>query len=183
MNFLDGQLLIADPRLADMNFFRSVVLITRHNGDGAMGLVLNQPSKVSLSDIWDKISEVPLARDDLVYVGGPVQGPLAALHDSVECSELEVMPELHFSVNRDQIDRLLSSVEGNCRVYSGYSGWGPGQLEGELEVGGWLVMPARNELVFADSELIYKTVCEEVGSGILFSDNSRGIFPSDPSLN
>ncbi len=183
MDYLDGHLLIADPRLADSNFYHSVVLITQHSGDGASGLVMNQPSNVELQDVWEELSDTPLARNASVYLGGPVQGPLSALHDNARLADFQVLSQLFFSMNRQMLDELMSTADGDCRVFSGYSGWGPGQLEQELDVGGWLTMPARNELVFADPETIYKDVCEELGHDILFAGQPPGRGTVDPSLN
>ena len=176
MDFLNGHFLIADPRLADTNFFRSVVLITRHTDEGATGLVVNQPSNVSLDDIWEKLSDSPLGRNAPVFLGGPVQGPLSALHTLPELAEFEVLKNVFVSMNRRELDQLLATSLGDCRVYSGYSGWGPGQLEQELDVGGWMTLPADRKHIFADPEMIYKSVCEELGCNILFAGEPPGRF-------
>lgn len=183
MNALAGNLLIADPRMADPNFFRSVVLITQHGDEGASGVILNQPSNVWLSEIWGELSESPLGENRQLFRGGPVQGPLSVIHNCRNLSELTVLPDVHLSMNRSHIDQLLARATDKCRVFSGYSGWGKGQLEKELNVGGWLILPARLELVFSDPEIVYKSVCEEVGREILFSGSKPVRFPADPSLN
>jgi putative transcriptional regulator len=183
MNSYAGQLLIADPRLADPNFFRSVVLITQHGGEGASGVILNQPVNVWLNEIWSELSESPLGTDRQLFRGGPVQGPLSVLHDWKETSELTVIPGLYLSMSRDHLDRLLARESGECRVITGYSGWGAGQLESEIEAGGWLLARARPNLVFADPESVYRTVCEEIGRDILFAGHEPVSIPANPSLN
>ncbi len=183
MDYLNGHLLVADPRLADSNFYHSLVLITRHSDEGASGLIMNHPSNIELQDVWDQLSESPLGRNAPVFVGGPVQGPLAALHDKPELADFQVLPDLFYSMNRRQLDALLVRSDGNVRIFSGYSGWGPGQLEQELELGGWMTMPARSEHVFAEPDSVYKTVCEELGYRILFAGEPPGTISSDPSRN
>lgn len=183
MNSLRGQLLIAEPRLPDSNFFRSVVLMVEHSPKGASGLILNRPSGVSLSDIWENVSESPLGRDETIFIGGPVEGPLAILHDQIDLSEQPLMDGLHLSMKRENLDPLLLNKAALVRVFSGYSGWGPGQLENEMQVGGWLTWPAQPEHIFADHESIYRSVCDELGLQILFGDSKPKHRPTDPSLN
>lgn len=183
MNQLDGHFLIADPRLTDSNFFRSVVLITRHTQQGATGLVVNQPSNIDLGEIWENLSDSPLGRNAPLYLGGPVEGPLSALHTVPELGEMKVLKNVFVSMNRRELDELLSGDHGRCRVFSGYSGWGPGQLEQELAVGGWMTVPATSQHLFADPEPLYRTVCEELGCDILFAGQPPDRLPADPSLN
>ena len=87
------------------------------------------------------------------------------------------------SMSRHHLDELLSESQGELRVFGGYSGWGPGQLENELEVGGWLLTQARPEHVFGDTDSLYKSLCEQVGHAILFGESTMGNRPVDPGLN
>ncbi len=183
MNTLRGQLLIAEPRLPDVNFFRSVVLIIEHTDQGASGLILNRPGSVHLSEFWENVSDQPLGRDEIVYVGGPVEGPLAFLHDQGEFSEQRLIGGLHLSLKRENLDGLLADEKARLRVFSGYSGWGPGQLDQELQAGGWLTWPADPEHVFSDPEILYKTVCDSLGCNILFGETQPRHRPADPTLN
>jgi putative transcriptional regulator len=183
MKNLVGHLLIAEPRLQDPNFYRSVVLITQHGSEGASGVILNRPLNVRLSEIWPNLSQSPLGRDHDLFLGGPVQGPLAAVHSLPDEADSQILPDLYLSVERTRLNALFAKSELNCRVFSGYAGWGESQLENELEAGGWFVLPARTAVVFADPEAIYGRVCEEVGSGILFPGKPPASFPLDPTLN
>ena len=157
MDSLQGQLLIAEPRLPDSSFFRSVVIMIQHSDDGASGLILNRPGNVSLSDIWQDVSDSPLARDKPIHIGGPVEGPLTALHNRMDLAEQTVIEGVYLSMSRDSLDELLASDRGDICVFSGYAGWAPGQLENELSVGGWLLLQAQPEHVFGDSDQLYNS--------------------------
>ena len=183
MKSLRGQLLIAEPRLPDSNFFRTVVLVIEHTDQGASGLILNRPGSVQLSEIWGEVSETPLGRDETIFIGGPVQGPLAILHDQIDLAEQPLLDGLHLSMKRENLNQLLADDSANIRVFSGYSGWGPGQLEHEMQVGGWLTWPAQPEHVFSDSQELYKSVCDSLGREILFGASQPRHKPADPTLN
>ncbi|MEZ6058144.1 MAG: YqgE/AlgH family protein [Planctomycetaceae bacterium] len=154
---LQGQFLIATCGLRDSHFFKTAVLIVEHGKDGAMGLVINRPSSVTVSNALGGQFDLPDI-DDLVYVGGPVEpAALFVLHgDPNLCGEESpVVPGLFIATNAEVFEEVLSAVaEGDhnfpCRLYSGCAGWAPGQLEGEIDRGDWLALPASPELVFHD---------------------------------
>jgi putative transcriptional regulator len=183
MNSLRGKLLIAEPRLPDSNFFRSVVLVIEHTDGGASGLILNRPGSIRLSEVWSNVSDSPLGRDEMIFIGGPVEGPLAILHDQSELSEQGLIEGLHLSLRRENLDELLSDDSARLRVFSGYSGWGPGQLDQEMHAGGWLTWPARADHVFDDPETLYKSVCDSLGLEILFGQAQPKHRPADPTMN
>ncbi len=183
MKNLVGHFLIAEPRLQDPNFYRTVVLITQHNAEGASGVILNRPLNVRLSEIWGNLSQTPLGCDHELFLGGPVQGPLAAIHCLAEEADSTILPDLFLSVERTRLNSLFAMSDLKCRVFSGYAGWGESQLENELEAGGWFVLPARTATVFGDPDELYGRVCEEVGSGILFPGKPPAVLPIDPTAN
>ena len=184
MDSLQGHLLIASPHLGDPNFARSVVLIVQHQAEGALGLVLNQPSTRTIADVWQELSGETSDRTDFIYVGGPMEGPLMAIHTSHPMGESEIVPGLWFATHRDHINELVNSAQTPFRLFSGYSGWGEAQLDGEMEAGGWLTLPANAEFVFSseDDELWHRVV-RKVGSEILKADRNIREIPEDPSLN
>src|ERR1700684_1070664 len=146
---LRGNGLIAARRLRDPNFYKTVVLMVEHGSDGAMGLVINRPSSVTVAHALSEHFKLP-ETDDLVYVGGPVEpSALFIVHNSLEFDQDEspVIPEVC-----EQIVR--SSSEGHpdlrFRIYSGCAGWGAGQLEGELARGDWHTLPAHDRAIFSD---------------------------------
>jgi putative transcriptional regulator len=162
---LNGQFLIAETDLQDPNFFRTVILIVHHNEEGAFGLVVNRQSDVTAGEVIEGVEETAL-EDVPVFVGGPVQqNYVFALHDGIperyrsEHTE-EIGGRIFFEPSfRHVIDFVRSedyqTVEpdsrSRIRVFAGYSGWGPGQLESELESDSWFVHPATADVIF-DSE-------------------------------
>ncbi|HZT82617.1 MAG TPA: YqgE/AlgH family protein [Gemmataceae bacterium] len=147
MSSLAGSFLVARPLLRDPNFARTVVLLLAHNDDGAFGLVVNQPADVPGLP-W------PL------FSGGPCPAPgLILLHgypEWVEAGEAEagaaqtVAPGVFLGDASclEKANELSDDGAARFRVFRGYSGWGGGQLEGELAAGAWAVVPATAELVF-----------------------------------
>jgi putative transcriptional regulator len=177
---LRGQLLVASPALLDPNFARTVVLVTEHTEEGAMGLVLNRPATVSVGDAVPHLAPL-VAEDDPVYVGGPVQREaalaLAQLEDPSEAAALALgdVGFLRADVDPDEIRGVR-----RARVFAGYSGWGAGQLESELEELSWIVEPAEPDDVFtpAPGELWGTVLRRKGGRYALFA-----LMPLDPSVN
>lgn len=134
------------PQLADPNFKRSVVLMIEHSADGSMGLVLNRGSQLSLKEMakGQKLKIAPERGDQPVFVGGPVEPHRGfVLHDSRRVDEkIEVMPGLFLSVTADALGPLLLDPTCRLRFCLGYAGWGPRQIDHELEQGTWLFTEA-----------------------------------------
>jgi putative transcriptional regulator len=181
--YLTGHFLVASRYLRDPNFARSVVLMIQHTNEGAMGVVINRPSEKTIREVWTMIGNDPCERDDVIYIGGPVPGPLIAVHTLQAFSEHEVLSNLYVSTHRDALDVLVRKKNVPVRLFSGNAGWGSGQLEGEMEAGGWLTTPATNEEVFADHDTIWKSVTQRIGLEIMAPDLDREHVPPDPSLN
>jgi putative transcriptional regulator len=146
---LRGHLLIAGPDLKDPNFRRTVVLIGEHGEEGAMGVVLNRPSPVTVGDAVPPLAEL-VEDGDVVHVGGPVQPQaIVVLGDFVDVEQAA-------SVVVGSIGFVPGEIEGaddvpglaRARVYAGYAGWGAGQLESELAESSWIVEPAEPDDVF-----------------------------------
>ncbi|WP_019430611.1 YqgE/AlgH family protein [Limnohabitans sp. Rim47] len=162
---LKHHFLIAMPGLEDETFARSVIYMCEHSARGAMGLIINKPTDISMRLLFDKV-DLPLRREDLVQnpvsQGGPVQTERGfVLHDpvvmdkpeegggSVYASTLAVPGGLEMTTSRDVLE-ALSSGAGPRRVLItlGYSSWGEGQLESELGENTWLTVPASAEVIF-----------------------------------
>jgi len=177
---LRGHLLVAGPGLIDPNFHRTVVLVGEHNEEGALGVVLNRASDTVVTDALPELAELA---DDLgaLFVGGPVQpSAIVVLADFVEPERASglVLESVGFLPAETDPD-LLGELR-RARVYAGYAGWGPGQLDGELEEGSWIVEPALPEDVFTDDPGgLWSAVLRRKGGPYGF----LATMPPDPSLN
>jgi putative transcriptional regulator len=179
---LQGNVLVASPDLHDPNFLRAVVLIVQHNDQGALGLILNRRTNAKLKQIWEQISTEPCESDEYVHAGGPVEGPLMALHTSEDLAESEVIPGLYIGTNREHLEQLVAT-SGPLRVFAGYAGWGGGQLEIEMREGSWHVAPATIEMVFDGAGDLWHTVMRQITSQTLLSSLKIKHIPPDPRLN
>ncbi|NLS91851.1 MAG: YqgE/AlgH family protein [Planctomycetaceae bacterium] len=183
MESLQGHLLIASPHLADPNFVRTVVLLVHHSEEGTLGVVLNRPSGSTIRKLWEDVEEEPCDSEHPFHLGGPVSGPVMALHTDANRSELEIIPGLHFAARRDHIDYLVRRNEDPFRIFVGHSGWGKGQLESEMEEGAWFTLPATLDLVFGDESEIWQRAAHQVGREMLFDALKIQGEPEDPTWN
>ncbi|MEX1041900.1 MAG: YqgE/AlgH family protein [Pirellulaceae bacterium] len=184
MEYLAGKLLIASPYLPDPNFNRTVVLMIQHDEDGALGLVLTRPSEITVAQIWEQVSHETVDDTTPVYLGGPVQGPLMAVHTVPEHGEIEPVPGVYFATDKDHLESIVHDRRQPYRLFLGYSGWGAQQLEAEMEVGGWLTLPAQPKHIFElDCDNLWKMVTGNVGASIIQDSLHLKNMPDDPSLN
>ena len=180
MDSLKGQLLVAGPGLLDPNFWRTVVLVGEHSGEGALGVVLNRASETTVEEAAPELAQLADGMGR-IHVGGPVQpSAVVVLADFVEPPDddalvVESVGFLPPEVDPDELGELR-----RARVYVGYAGWAPGQLDGELDEGSWIVEPARADDVFTEEpEELWSTVLRRKGGpfGVLAT------MPPDPSRN
>ncbi|MEE2707016.1 MAG: YqgE/AlgH family protein [Planctomycetota bacterium] len=182
MDSLKGHLLIAAPQLGDPNFVRTVILMIDHDENGAFGIVLNRPSGRTVKEVWDELDDSCECLES-INIGGPVVGPLLALHTQEYLAEAEVLPGLYLTAERENLDELVRQDYSTFRLFSGYSGWGEGQLEGELEQGGWITLKAKKEYVFVWDDDLWDRVGEEITQDVYRRGLKIKQFPTDPSLN
>lgn len=181
---LAGYLLIASQYLGDANFNRAVILLLQHSEEGAFGLVLNRPTNYIVSEECDDLPDEFDDIDSLIHYGGPVEGPLMALHTLSKYAEHTVLPGVHFAASRENLLGVLQHVIRPHQFFSGYSGWAPTQLESELEEGAWFTHRASRKHIFADSESdLWKRVAQAVGEEAVLQQLNIKQVPSDPSLN
>lgn len=180
--YLKGQLLLDSGELGGSFFQRTVVLICEHNAEGAFGLVLNR-------SIGNKVGEVLVAdlpealKDSPLYLGGPVQPTaLSFLLSDSFVPDANVLPNLSLSHSLDDLLELGESFSPTRKVklFAGYSGWSPGQLEDEMKRNAWLTHPASVELVFEDDPAkLWKMILQQKGWKYKLLAQS----PDDPSVN
>jgi len=183
MNSLQGHLLVASTSLLDPNFRRAVVLIVRHNEDGAVGLILNRRTTATIEEVWDKVSQSPCQRADNVYLGGPCQGPLMAVHVRAAEDDIEILEGVYFTSEPEELERIVVEPELKSKFFFGYAGWGHGQLEAELNQGAWLTLPATVEHVFGNQQGVWEKLLKQgTGRSLAALLNIKHV-PTDPSLN
>jgi putative transcriptional regulator len=181
MESLRAQLLVASPQLMDPNFARTVVLITEHSDEGAMGIVLNRPATTTVSEAAAELERL-VEPDADVFVGGPVQpSAVIVLAEWAPPDEpaVPVFGGVGFVGAESDPDELARTVV-RARVFAGFAGWSPGQLETELERDDWILEPARAGDVFsAEPEQLWSEVLERKGGEYALVAR----MPLDPSLN
>jgi putative transcriptional regulator len=179
VNSLQGNLLVSSPALIDPNFRKTVVLVAHHDENGAMGLVLSRPSTVCAAEAVPALDGLPGAGDP-VFLGGPVQ-PEAfmalAEFDDVHDAAAPIFGRVGFMPAEAEPDDLAIS---RLRLFAGYAGWGPGQLEAELEEPSWIVVGAEAGDPFADDpDELWREVVHRKGGPFSLMEN----MPFDPGLN
>ena len=184
MKSLTSHLLVASPALLDPNFVQTVVLMVQHDNNGALGLILNRPTLMSLKEAWDQVSDSDCDRTDPLYLGGPCEGVLMAIHPFAEAAGIEVLPGLYVSSQTEHIEALLTRTEERLmRFFVGYAGWTAGQLEAEMETGSWQTAPATIERVFAPAETLWLQIKRETALMAIVGKVNPKIMPADPSNN
>jgi putative transcriptional regulator len=182
MDTLRGRLLVATPAIESGPFMRSVVFLLDHDGDGALGVIVNRPLESDVDDVlpdWANLVNAPVC----LFDGGPVAMDSALALGVIADSA----PPIGW---RQMAGRVgLVDLEGpvprhgeftGLRVFAGYAGWGPGQLEDELDEGAWLVIDARDEdLVSPQPETLWREVLRRLDTDARFLTT----FPDDPSAN
>jgi putative transcriptional regulator len=171
---LRGQLLIAAPSLSDF-FARTVVLVIEHTEEGAMGIVLNRPTEAPVTEIVERLADLA-APDDVVHVGGPVSPESVIALGEFERAD-ESARLLVGDVGLIDPDAPEPDLRG-MRVYAGYAGWSPGQLDEELEAEAWITETARPDDPFHEGDLWSDALERKGGAYALLST-----MPADPSLN
>ena len=181
MESLTGQFLIASPSILDPNFRRAVVFVTAHTEEGAVGLILNRRSDATVRDAVPQLAPVT-DLDDAVFVGGPVNpdgvAVLAEFHDPDEAGVV-VIEDIGFVALDDALEDGAPDLE-RTRVFAGVAGWGPEQLEDELERDDWIIESADLDDIFTEEP-------EDLWSSILRRKGGQyelvARMPLDPSLN
>lgn len=176
-----GRLLISEPFLSDPNFARSVVLLCEHGAEGTVGFMLNKPTEYTLGDLLPDLYTPGLP----VFRGGPVQmDTLHMLHRSPEkFGGNEIAPGIYWGGSYQSLqDKILENnyQSVDLRLFIGYSGWSPGQLEKELAEGSWIVAPADARILFdTENDHMWRSAILSLGEEFSYLAN----LPMDPQMN
>lgn len=180
MNSLKGKLLLSGGGLYDPNFRHTVVLVGEHDAAGAVGVILNRPMEVAVAEAVPPLAEL-VGPGEPLFEGGPVEPERAVLIAEVARTEILDVP-VFGSVGflTGEVPSAAGDEVSGARVFLGHAGWGPGQLEAEMETDSWIVEPARPEDVFTPSP-------EDLWGDILRRKGGRyatiARVPFDPSTN
>jgi len=186
---LTKQLLIAMPSMEDPNFSRTVTLICEHNQDGAMGIIINQPTTLFVDEILCNLEtyeaqignteEESANSNEPVYAGGPVQVDRGfILHDSDKQWDSTHIIDNNLSLTTSE-DILIAMAQGkgpkNALVALGYAGWGAGQLEEEISANSWLTAPYEADIIFdTPIEKRWLSAATKIGVDLHLISNETG---------
>lgn len=175
---LAGQLLLAHPALREPTFKRTVILLSAHSGEGAMGVVLNRPLDKQLGELNPEFALGPLAGVP-VYAGGPVESEQLIIV-SWQWLEKESAFQLHFGIEPAQAAELVGSPGVTLRAFLGYAGWSEGQLENELKHDTWLVTTVEGEILGkSDGVGLWRQILGSIDPELKLQAGE----PEDPTVN
>jgi putative transcriptional regulator len=182
MDSLRGRLILSSPAMLDPNFHRTVVLLIEHGEEGALGVVLNRATEMPVGDplpAWQDYAAEPA----VVFVGGPVQRSSAiCLGQSSIPTRSPGWAPVFDSIGTVDLNEAPSEVPGvaQVRVFAGHAGWGPLQLEDEMDEGAWVVCDARPaDVLDPEPDLMWDRVVERQPGVVPLLTR----FPPDPDLN
>ena len=163
---LKGQLLLDNGKLAGSFFHRTVILICQHDSDGAFGLVLNRSTDKKVGDAL--VANIPdVLKEEPLFLGGPVQPQaLSFLHTDAFLPDANVMPNLSVGHSLESLIEIGDSYSTTqqLKIFAGYAGWSPGQIDDEMKRDTWLVHPASFELVFNESpQKLWQSILQTKG--------------------
>lgn len=176
-----GRLLIAEPYLSEPDFSRSVIFIADHGDEGTVGFAMNRPTNHTLSEVLPNLQTIQIP----LYLGGPVQmDTLHLIHrDYGSLGGSEVGKGTYWGGSYNSLEDALNCDHlrpADLRIFAGYSGWGPGQLQKEIESGAWLVADADPDLLFsATAQDMWQLAIKALGSEFAY----LSMLPIDPQLN
>ena len=180
---LAGDLVIATPKLNETPFSQAVVLIVQQNDTGTFGVVLNRPANEQVKRLWRTMTgHAKSTAEQYISLGGPLSGPVFALHQDIDCSEQKVECGLYFATTPQNLKKLASESTRPYKIFFGAVAWQIGQLEQEIDSGAWVSCGGSKELIFADSEFQWELSLRNYGRHLW---KSIGIvnFPRNPELN
>ena len=183
-----GKLLVASPRVpAGFPFNRGVVLVLQDSDEGVFGVVLNCPASPEMLLAWQKHAGQSTFAADRLVAGGPVEGPVLAIHREQKLAEVEIQGGLFVSVRQDAIDQLSEmeffEEEVSYRIVLGAVSWNFGQLEKEIENGLWFVVDGEPDSVFSDPSTLWQRSVRQYGADSIKRLTGLKEFPADPLLN
>jgi putative transcriptional regulator len=179
---LKGQLLLDGGKLSGSFFHRAVVFVCQHDAEGAFGLIINRPIGHTIQELSSEM--IPETLEEMaVQVGGPVQpGALSFLITDSFLEGEQIIPDVSLGHSFEQLIELSETFSAlrSVRLFSGYSGWSPGQLDEEIEKGSWMIQPATRKLLFdLDTNDLWRHIMYQQG----WEERMLADSPDDLSSN
>ncbi len=170
--------LLASPFLDDPNFRQTVVYMVMHNSEHAYGLIVNRPFEQTIASVLEIVTNQTVVCEGRLHCGGPVDGPLIALHDQPDLADFACDRNLFVTTDRENILPLLSRPHARLKLFDGVSCWSGGQLESEMADGSWLVTDIDADDVWGEREQLWTTLLHRVGHQVW---STSGFDLGDPA--
>ena len=182
-NLVPGTLLVASTGLKETPFHKTVVLVLQNNEKGTFGAVLNRPATESIRDAWQHLTGAD-CEEDIIVQGGPINGPVYALHQVPQIADHQITDNLFISAEKEAFETLLIGEEiPSFRIVFGVAAWQPGQLQQEVESGLWFSMEVSANEVFEDPQWHWERSLKRYGQRQLCSVVGPLQFPSNALMN
>jgi len=183
MKSLQGHFLVAAPRQLDPNFVEAVILVVTHDNCGAMGVIVSCPRDRHEGISQQRSTKRRWLEEPRLYFGGPVTGPLMAVHADRAFAGIKILSGVFFEREEERVFTLMRSTEQAYKAFTGHAGWGPRQLEYEVDYGIWRAIPATAEGVFSNGDNLWARLVRQVSDSLLQVMCNVKHIPRDPSLN
>jgi putative transcriptional regulator len=148
-----------------------------------MGLIINRPLSMSVSDAWEQVSAVPYQNNSPLHQGGPCEGMLMVLHRRKKLGQIPVVDGIFLATDADVVKELVEADEQPMKFVVGYAGWSPGQLEEEIREGAWVLAEAGPAEVFNTPEDLWLTLARAATQSQPRPNIDPRRIPPDPSVN
>ena len=183
MKSLQGHFLVAAPHQVDPNFAEAVVLVVKHDHRGAIGVIVNCPRDRHEGISQQRNTKRRWPEEPRLHFGGPVTSPLMAVHADRAFAGITILPGVFFEGEEERVFDLMRSTEQSYKAFTGYAGWGPWQLEQEVEDGTWWAIPATAAEIFSNANNLWERILRRASDSLLEVMCNIKHFSSDPSLN
>jgi putative AlgH/UPF0301 family transcriptional regulator len=183
MRSLEGQLLVAPRNRTDPQLAQAVILVVRHNGLEASGVIMNRPVDEQVLVFGGEEGEPLSIGQRQLYIGGPQMGPLMAVHTDASLAEAEILPKLFLTTREHNVFALLRQAEHRYKIFAGHMSWRPDELERELESTVWRTTPATPDYVFAPSDELWEEVSWHIQETTIQEIFHTRHVPRDPLVN
>ena len=181
MKSIKGYLLVASPKIKNSIFEKSTILILEHSHKGAYGIIIDKYQRdTTIEEVWEKSTGYKQKSNQLLNIGGPIDGPIISIHTNKKLGEEYVTNKVYFTVAKKIINEIIKK-EKTLKVFVGYCRWSKGQIEQEIESGSWFIFESKLEYIFNLKDSLWNEILDTEYLEIL--KKSIKNIPLDPSLN